>query len=575
MQKIMPILGLNSSHIGKPQQSLDQRRNLTPASFLLPLFLLLLLNPFLSQAQRATAPEVNLDNPYNTMYVHLHFLQPETFAPDSAARALDLANGASEVARRRAIQLKQILDGKGLYVRFAQIPQDANYFDSTARRAVYIPFPEALPEVYLEKKDSQWLYSPETVANIPALHKSIYPFGADFLLNLLPKFGQNKVLGFAIWQLVGIAIMILLAFLLHFLLSRALNPIVKRLSASRLYPSLVDPALVKRIAQLLSVWIIVRILRVFIPALQFEPEVLVSAVRIANIVSTLLIMLIALRVLDIFMLYFYKLTQRTENKLDEQVVPILKRSLQAVIILWAIFQALNLLEVNVTALIAGVSIGGLAIALAAQDTVKNLIGSAMIFVDKPFQIGDYIDLGGFAGTVEEVGFRTTRIRKSDSSLVAVPNGVIANQSITNMGVRVYRLFQTQLGIAYGTPPEQILLFTKSLKQLIESHPHTQKEGYYVHLNNLADSSLNILFRVALNVADYSTELKVKEELLLAILRIADSLEINFAFPSSSIYVEALPSAQKGEEKVGANLPPADRIRNLLEEFKADFNQDLP
>ena len=205
-------------------------------------------------------------------------------------------------------------------------------------------------------------------------------------------------------------------------------------------------------------------------------------------------------------------------------------AVQAVIILWAIFQALNLLEVNVTALIAGVSIGGLAIALAAQDTVKNLIGSAMIFVDKPFQIGDFIDLGGFAGTVEEVGFRTTRIRKSDSSIVAVPNGVIANQAITNLGVRVYRLFQTQLGVVYGTSPEAIQLFTDSLKQLIEAHPNTQKEGYYVHLTTLADSSLGIMFRVALDVPDYATELKVKEQLLLSILRIANTLGISFAFP---------------------------------------------
>lgn len=534
-----------------------------------------LLSPGFLLGQGAESPEIKLDNPYNSMYVHLHFLQQQTFAPDSAARALDLQGATPEVARRRAIQLKQILDGKGLYVRFGQIPQDANFYDSTARRSVYIPFPEALPGVYLEKKDSLWLYSAETVNSIPVLHKSIYPFGADFLLNLFPQFGQTKVLGFAIWQLSGIVIMIVLAFLLHFLLSRALNPVVKRLSSSRLYPSLVAPSLVKKIAQLLSVWIIVRILKIFIPALQFEPEALISAVRIANIISTLLVMLIALRILDIFMLYFYKLTQRTENKLDEQVVPILKRSLQAVIILWAIFQALNLLEVNVTALIAGVSIGGLAIALAAQDTVKNLIGSAMIFVDKPFQIGDYIDLGGFSGTVEEVGFRTTRIRKPDSSLVAVPNGVIANQSITNMGVRVYRLFQTQLGVTYDTSPERIELFTDSLKQLIISHPHTQKEGYYVHLSSLADSSLNILFRAPLQVTDYATELRVKEELLLAILRIANSLEIGFAFPSSSIYVETMPSEKAQAETMAKDLSPEERVQNLLDQLKQDFNKDLP
>lgn len=524
-------------------------------------------------AQRAEAPEILLDNPYNTMYVHLHFLQQATFKPDSAALALAGLDGQPDLAKRRAIQLKQILDGKGLYVRFGQVPQDANFYDSTARRAVFVPFPEILPEVYLEKLDSQWLYSAETVAAVPSLHKDIYPFGADFLLNLLPQFGQQKILGLAIWQFAGILIMIVLSFLLHFLLSRVLNPVVKRLSSSRLYPSLIDPSLIKRIAQLLSIWIIVRILKVFIPALQLEPEALIFSIRIVKVVSTFIIMLIALRVLDIMMLYFRKLTQRTENKLDEQVVPILRRSLQAVIILWAIFQALNLLEVNVTALIAGVSIGGLAIALAAQDTVKNLIGSAMIFVDKPFQIGDFIDLGGFAGTVEEVGFRTTRIRKSDSSIVAVPNGVIANQAITNLGVRVYRLFQTQLGVVYGTSPEAIQFFTDSLKQLIEAHPNTQKEGYYVHLTTLADSSLGIMFRVALDVPDYATELKVKEQLLLSILKIANTLGISFAFPSSSIYVETMPTNEsiaiqgEADEKT-----KEERVVALIEQLKKGFHE---
>lgn len=538
------------------------------------IILLFVFLPISLFAQRAESPEILLDNPYNTMYVHLHFLQQTTFQPDSSALTLSGLVGQPDLSKRRAIQLKQILDGKGLYVRFGQIPQDANYYDSTARRAVYVPYPELLPEVYLEKIDSQWLYSAETVAAIPNLHKDIYPFGADFLLNLLPQFGQQKILGLAIWQFAGIFIMIILAFLLHFLLSRVLNPVVKRLSSSRLYPSLVDPSLIKRIAQLLSVWIIVRILKVFIPALQLEPEALIFAVRMVKVVSTFIVMLIALRVLDILMLYFRILTQRTENKLDEQVVPILRRSLQAVIILWAIFQALNLLEVNVTALIAGVSIGGLAIALAAQDTVKNLIGSAMIFVDKPFQIGDFIDLGGFAGTVEEVGFRTTRIRKSDSSIVAVPNGVIANQAITNLGVRIYRLFQVKLGVVYGTSPEDIRLFTSSLKQLIEAHPNTQKEGYYVHLTTLADSSLGIMFRVALDVPDYATELRVKEELLLAILKIADTLGVNFAFPSTSVYVETMPSEEE-TTSIGdtAGKPREERLAALIQQLGQDFKAE--
>ena len=142
---------------------------------------------------------VTLETPYNTVLAHLYYLQPDTYRPELAARTI---YGVQDSARavRLAIQLKQVLDGKGLMVMLNKLPLNSNYQeDSTANRNVYTLFPRELPQVYLEKTGGRWYYSEETVQLIPELHKDVYPFGADLLLNLLPQFGQQEVLGMAVW----------------------------------------------------------------------------------------------------------------------------------------------------------------------------------------------------------------------------------------------------------------------------------------------------------------------------------------------------------------------------------------
>ena len=499
-------------------------------------FYLLLLLPVFATAQ--DAPEVTLANPYNTLYSHLYYLQPDSYRPDLAAKVIYNVPDSAK-AQKLAIQIKQILDGKGLYVPLKQAPTNPNFLDSTSRKHIYTIFPDELPEIYLERIDSLWYYSTESIEAVPSLHKKVYPFGADFLVKLVPQSGNKKFLGLALWQYAGIGLLLIFAVVFQLLFSRILNPLITRLSRSRLYPSLISKQVIWKLARLISIWILFQIIRSIIPVLQLPIEASQAVVIGLRLVLTLIAIFIGLRILDMILLYAGKLTENTENKLDDQLMPIVKRSVQAVIILIGIINILRLLDVNVTALIAGISIGGLALALAAQDTVKNLIGSAVIFIDRPFQIGDWIIGSGFEGSVVEVGFRTTRIQSLDSSIIAVPNGTIANMAIRNLGVRAYRLFNIKLGITYDTPPGKIEEFMAGLKEVILQHEHAQNEGYYVHLSEMADSSINILFRAVLDVPDYATELKSKEELYLAILRLAEEKGVDFAFPSTSVYIEGM------------------------------------
>ncbi len=489
-------------------------------------------------SQSSNNVPITLESPNNTMYVHLYYLQKDSYEPLKAAKALSKMDLSEEEVTKRAIQLKQILDGEGLYVRFNIVPTDNNYIDSLTHKAIYTPFPKELPDVFLEKKgDGKWYYSDQTVRAIPVLHKKVFPFGTDRLLNYLPLMGQTKILGLAVWQYLGLIILLIIGLFVHVILSRVLNFIFDKIKNRPSLERRWSQFSMHKIARYVSSLIIIQLIRVLLPVLLLPVTSMEYAISIIRIVSVVLIALIALRVVAVLMKYTEQFAQKTSSKMDEQLLPILRRFLQGVVIIGAIFQVLSILNVNVTALIAGASIGGLALALASQDAVKNLIGSVMIFIDKPFQIGDYITDGNISGTIEEVGFRSTRIRKSDSSLVSIPNGNLVNRSITNMGVRIYRLFQTQFGVTYQTPPERIQNFIVRLKELAGSHPSVREEGIYIALQSLDDSALSILFRVQLDVPDYASEISVKEELLFAVLQIAAELKVDFAYPTQTVFVE--------------------------------------
>ena len=524
-------------------------------------YFLLVIFPICLFGQTDPVP-LTQETPYNTIRAHLDYLQQDNYFPEVAAQTL-YGTQDSVKKERLAIQLKQVLDGKGLYVRFSRLPRDSNYKDSTSSQSVYVLFPSELPEVYVEQIDGKWYYSPETIEAIPGLHKKVYPFGMDILLNKLPKLGQSKVLGLAVWQYVGLLLIMLLGILMHVILSRILNPIVGRISRSKIYPSLIDTGLIWRIARLISVLVVIRFFNFFLPALQLPVASASFAFSVIKIVTIIFVVLILLRILDIIMAYAKRFTKRTESKMDEQLMPILTRSIQAVIFAAGIIQALRIFEVDITTLIAGISIGGLAIALAAQDTIKNLFGSLTIFMDKPFQIGDWINFNDVDGTVEEVGFRSTRIRTFAKSLVYVPNGKLADMVINNYGLRSFRRFKTTISLTYDTPAILIEKYVEGLRAILSSHPAVTKDNMEIHLNAMSASSLDILIYTFFDVPTWTDELKSRHEIFLLAINLANDLGVRFAFPSSSIYVEEIP----GQGRLASYDTNAEAIDKKLEAFK--------
>ena len=271
------------------------------------------------------------------------------------------------------------------------------------------------------------------------------------------------------------------------------------------------------------------------------------------------------RLVGVFSEYLTEKAARTEFPLDDQLVPLISKSLRIFTVVFGSLVAVQNLGVNVMSVLAGLGLGGLAFALAARDACANLFGSIMILTDKPFRVGDWIRVDGHDGTVEEIGFRSTKIRSFYGSQISIPNSQIANANIDNMGKRKYRRIKAVLSLTYDTTPTQMEAFLEGLKNIVLANPFTVKENFHVVFESYGESSLNVLFYVFLDVGDWGKEMLERQNLYLEILRLAEELGVEFAFPTRSVWLHeataaepSLVSVEDLKEKAKAFAPGGDK-----------------
>jgi len=505
---------------------------------------------------------VNLSSPYHTTLSFFFNLDSKNFKPSRAARTLD-RRGISGDPEDLAVKLQQVIEGKGIIIRTSEIPNEPNYVDSTSNAEHKYYFDKKrLPAIYLEKRGDQWRFSSFSVGQIAQLHSETYPLGTDRLLNLLPKMGTEQYLGLQLWQILGILILILLTFLAHlvftFLVDRVLLYLMGKLGYGDIGKNYLLP-----IAKITSFYLIVLLLSLLIRVLHLPVEIWSWIVVVFNTLKPFLIMVIFYKIVDIVAAYFGSLATKTASTLDDQLVPLLRKTLKAiVIIVGTLFILRDGLDLDIIPFLTGLSIGGVAIALAAQDTIKNFFGSIMIFIDKPFQVGDWVTSGEIDGTVEEVGFRSTRIRTFRNSLMYVPNGKIADAVVDNHGLRQYRRFTTTLTITYDTPSALMEQFVLGLREIIKSHPKTRKDLYHVYFNNLSSYSQDVMFYIFFEVPTIQEELQSRHEILTQIVKLAQTLGVRFAFPTQTLHMESFPE-KKG---LGQEHHESEVYENLLKKF---------
>ncbi len=211
--------------------------------------------------------------------------------------------------------------------------------------------------------------------------------------------------------------------------------------------------------------------------------------------------------------------------------------LKIVVVIFGTITILQQWIMNVTSLLAGLSIGGVALALAAQDTAANLFGSLTVIFDHPFELGDYIEIGSVKGTVEKMGLRSTKIRRSDQALVILPNSKITSEHIVNWTTISKRRVDMTLGILYSTSVEEVKKFKKGIEDILSKCEIIQKDNFIVTFADYADSSLNIGIRFYVLSPSYDDMLRTRDEINLEILSLANGMGIGFAFPSRSLYIE--------------------------------------
>jgi len=239
----------------------------------------------------------------------------------------------------------------------------------------------------------------------------------------------------------------------------------------------------------------------------------------------------------------YHFTERFNPELSHEMGNFLLTVIRVIVLSIGLGAILQLWGVNVAGLMAGLGIGGLAFALAAKDTAANLFGSIALLLDKSIRIGEWIKIDGVEGVVEDIGMRTTKIRTFRKSLITLPNQVIANSPIENYSRRGIRRIKIKLGLTYNASSEQIEQVIADITTMLRNHEGiAQDETMLVNFTSFDESALGLLVYTFSKTSNWERYLKTKEEVNLNIMKIVESNEVAFAFPSQSLYIESMPKS---------------------------------
>ena len=417
---------------------------------------------------------------------------------------------------------------------------------------------ERLPEFYERVKHLPYKAGPAKELNdlyrevSSDKHATIYdaftssPIGLDRIVPTrwmlrLPHWAKTRVGGAAVWQWLGFASGLLAAGWFVFGVHRLANRLARSKEDE---PGLFWPALLTPLA---IIFIAALVIPLLVALLRISGTPLLVTVFTRTAVLYLMAAWLSVVLSGTIGEMIASSEHLSRRRLDSQLVRLGTRFVGFVIAIGFLIQGADELGFPAYSVVAGLGVGGLAVALAARDSLANLLGSMLIMFEKPFRVGDTIRVSGSEGTVEDVGFRSTRIRTLDNSLVSIPNNAVVNATIENLAARVMRRQRFFIQVTYDTSREKLEEFAAHIKQILIEHPVTNKRDIRVRFNEFGDSSLNILVYFFLEVRDIATELKEREDILLRIMETAQKLGVEFAFPTRTLHIAAAPAQARFED----------------------------
>lgn len=528
------------------------------------LILILILGGFfeLSAQIDADTVKVRLNSPRNAIITHYQYLENATYLPNIAYRALYAPGFDRNKTIILAKKLKKIFTGRALVMNYNTHPNETDYIDTLSGRAIYYPFRQ-YQDIYLEKIGNRWLYSAETVSNIPKIYSKIYPLDLRQYAEKLPSWFTSEFLfGLELWQILSLFLLLLFSFVIWKIIKVCLIWIfrisVRKAKINELFDKFIKPIVAgaSAVITLLSAYN-------FLPIIELPLNVNVFFKFIYKLVLLILLIIISFRIINFVFEKLYVLATDRKNKLQENLIPFFRSVLKFVVIIIGVIAVLLSLGFDILPLLAGLSIGGLAIALAAQETIKNIFGSLTIFADRPFDVGDWIIYEGHQGIVQKIGIRSTTIRSFNDSLITVPNGRLMDLTIDNMGKREFRKYETNLDLVYNTPIELMQAFVEGIRRIILEHPLTRKDQYFVFFSGFAASSLQIYVRTWFIVPDIEGEYKARDEILFRILDLGRIIGVEFAYPTQTLHIEEFPEKHGIRTEFSINNV---ELKNRLENF---------
>lgn len=475
-----------------------------------------------------------LSTPRKSLYNFIYWQQEEHPDLEKASRIMKLAEGSSEEKISLSKHLFKVLNAYGLLIDFTAVPDSADYTDSLSGTSKYV-LSNRLPAVYIVKDGDDWVFSEYTIEQIPDLYRATFSSYSEALVDRLPAWLHQKWLGIYLWQYLAVFAVILIGLVIRKTFEFVLENYVRRLVRKTKLKW--DDQILDSVSKPISFIFLMVVYYYFYTDLLFN-------VRVNRILANGLEIAISAGAIWLFYnlagfaaSYLTHLASKTESEYDDQLVPLIRMTLRFFVVFMGVVAILQNSGYDVTSLIAGLGIGGLAVALAARETLANFFGSVTIFLDRPFRAGDWIKVGDIEGTVVEIGFRSTRIRTFYTSLVSIPNSTLANTNIDNMGLRQYRRFRTFLDLKLETPAAGVEAFVEGIKGVIKANKNFRQDYYEVDLYEITDGRLRIIVYAFLNAQNYTVELQQRHNFLLEALRLAGRLGVELTYPTQKLHIE--------------------------------------
>ena len=346
---------------------------------------------------------------------------------------------------------------------------------------------------------------------------------------------QVRLFDVPVWQFIASLIYIFLAFVAARLIDWVLG--VRLRKWAQRTPTKYDDILLELIRGPIKVITFVVLLHIGLRLFRWPAWFTGFFSKSLHIIVALSITYILLKVIDVLVNYWkeHAATQTEDKKFDDQLLPIIRNTMKVFVVIVAVLLTSQNLGLNITSLIASLSIGGLAIGLAAQDTLANLFGAVAVFADKPFRVGDRIRLDTVEGEVESIGMRSTRVRTPDGHLVTIPNKTVGNATITNIERRPSIRTVMNLGLTYDTSAERLKRALQLLEEIYRSDPMTK--DVIITFNRFADSALNIEVVHFWSGTEQRAYLAGLQAMNLRVKEEFDRAGFEFAYPTRTLYVK--------------------------------------